>query len=197
MSKTRYPNNIKKFRNSLGLTQKEVGNYLGISQSEFGRIENGHRRIGGHLKNILFLLNCSEEELIYQSDQKVFVPIYCLPSKAGSEGIQFDKSIETKVEISLAKENYEKIFCVFQNGDLMLPRFKHGDKLFCCPSSELKSGCSYAITIKDNHNEIFIRNFDSKLNGFISINENGKKEQNYININNIECVFEVLFAYYN
>ena len=61
--------NLSKLRNEHGYTQKQVSDYLQITQSNLSKIENGERNFNMTLLDKLCLLyNCSPEYLLGESD---------------------------------------------------------------------------------------------------------------------------------
>ena len=57
--------NLKKLRRENGYTQEQVSNYLGITQSNLSKIENGERNFNMTLLDKLCLLyNCTPEYLL-------------------------------------------------------------------------------------------------------------------------------------
>ena len=60
---------LNKLRRENGYTQEQVSNYLGITQSNLSKIENGDRNFNMTLLDKLCLLyNCSPEYLLGESD---------------------------------------------------------------------------------------------------------------------------------
>ena len=51
---------IKEFRKEFGLTQQELGDFLGVSQNYIFMIESGLRKPG---KTLMLLLDCVQEKL--------------------------------------------------------------------------------------------------------------------------------------
>lgn len=61
--------NLKKLRKENKYTQQQVSEYLGITQSNLSKIENGERNFNMTLLNKLCLLyNCSPEYLLGETD---------------------------------------------------------------------------------------------------------------------------------
>lgn len=61
--------NLKDLRKKNGYTQEQVSDYLGITQSNLSKIENGERNFNMTLLDKLCLLyNCSPEYLIGETD---------------------------------------------------------------------------------------------------------------------------------
>ena len=60
---------LNKLRRENGYTQEQVSNYLGITQSNLSKIENGERNFNMTLLDKLCLLyNCSPEYLLGETD---------------------------------------------------------------------------------------------------------------------------------
>ena len=61
---------LKKLRQINGYTQKQVGDYLKIDQSNLSKIENGQRTISVTLSDeICLLYDCTPEYLLGESDE--------------------------------------------------------------------------------------------------------------------------------
>ena len=61
--------NLKKLREENKYTQEQISNYLGITQSNLSKIENGERNFNMTLLDKLCLLyNCSPEYLLGETD---------------------------------------------------------------------------------------------------------------------------------
>ena len=61
--------NLKELRMKNGYTQEQVSDYLGITQSNLSKIENGERNFNMTLLDKLCLLyNCSAEYLLGETD---------------------------------------------------------------------------------------------------------------------------------
>ena len=61
--------NLKKLREENNYTQEQVSSYLGITQSNLSKIENGERNFNMTLLDKLCLLyNCSPEYLLGETD---------------------------------------------------------------------------------------------------------------------------------
>ncbi len=61
--------NLKELRDKNGYTQEQVSEYLGITQSNLSKIENGERNFNMTLLDKLCLLyNCSPEYLLGETD---------------------------------------------------------------------------------------------------------------------------------
>jgi transcriptional regulator with XRE-family HTH domain len=61
--------NLRQLRKENGYTQEQVSDYLGITQSNLSKIENGERNFNMSLLNKLCLLyNCSPEYLLGETD---------------------------------------------------------------------------------------------------------------------------------
>ena len=67
--KTTVAKNLNKLRRESGYTQEQVSSYLGITQSNLSKIENGERNFNMTLLDKLCLLyNCSPEYLLGKTD---------------------------------------------------------------------------------------------------------------------------------
>lgn len=65
------PKNIRALRESLGYTQAEVANYLGLSASAVNQYENGARPIpASTVSQLALLFNVDEYELYQKSPQQ-------------------------------------------------------------------------------------------------------------------------------
>ena len=73
---------LKHIRKKRGFTQKQVANYLGISQGQLARLENGSRRLRkvSMLEQLCLLYNIDEDWLLYgegQSPKNKKLPHIC------------------------------------------------------------------------------------------------------------------------
>ena len=64
MVKVRQTNPLKKRRTSLGLTQKDMSESLGITQSQYSKIENGETDPSKYLETISKVLGCDQNEVL-------------------------------------------------------------------------------------------------------------------------------------
>lgn len=170
-----YPNNLRRLRDAMRLTQEQVAGELGINQAEYSRMEKGRRRVGTHLETLCKILKCEEGAILtFDQYQPMLaqpthgVTVYARPLKYGGDAIRFDYPMESKALNPNFESGSDEIFCVFAYGDKNLPRLKHGDMLFCDPKKTPIDGDICAIHPKSNKETGLLRIFDSKLNLFIT-----------------------------
>ena len=63
MRSVRQTNPLKKRRTSLGFTQKDMSESLGITQSQYSKIENGETDPSKYLETISKILGCESNEV--------------------------------------------------------------------------------------------------------------------------------------
>jgi len=139
-----YPNNLRRLRDAKGLTQGQVAEQLGINQAEYSRIEKGRRRVGTHLNPLSKILKCNEDGILapdqYQPtivDLTEDIPVYALPEPDG-ESVRFDMSMTSRIARPPLLVSAQNAFGMFNCGEAMMPRLRHGDFLFCDPDTEAK-----------------------------------------------------------
>lgn len=139
-----YPNNLRRLRDAKSLTQGQVAEKLGINQAEYSRIEKGRRRVGTHLNALSKILKCNEDAILapdqYQPtivDLTEDIPVYALPEPDG-ESVRFDMSMTSRIARPPLLVSAQNAFGMFNCGEAMMPRLRHGDFLFCDPDTEAK-----------------------------------------------------------
>lgn len=139
-----YPNNLRRLRDAKSLTQGQVAEQLGINQAEYSRIEKGRRRVGTHLNSLSKILGCDEDAILspdqYQPTSNNIsedIPVYALPEPDG-ESVRFDMSMTSRIARPPILATAENAFGMFNCGEVMMPRLRHGDFLFCDPDAEPK-----------------------------------------------------------
>lgn len=139
-----YPNNLRRLRDAKSLTQGQVAEQLGINQAEYSRIEKGRRRVGTHLNALSKILKCNEDLILthdqYQpliTDLPEDIPVYALPEPDG-ESVRFDMSMTSRIARPPLLVSAQNAFGMFNCGEAMHPRLRHGDFLFCDPDIEAR-----------------------------------------------------------
>ena len=134
-----YPNQLRLLRDAQKLNQKQIAEHLGIHQAEYGRIENGKRRIGRHVDALTQILKCDANELVAAATVTAgstfdFMDCFALPDESGC--IRFDLAMSTKVPRPPVMSERPKGFCMMAPSNDMEPILKMGDLCFCDPEEE-------------------------------------------------------------
>ena len=58
-----YINNLKTIRIKKKMSQKEISSFLGVTQSQYSRIEKGQTTPDKHLEKLLLILDCKEDDI--------------------------------------------------------------------------------------------------------------------------------------
>ena len=58
-----YINNLKTIRIKKQMSQKEISSFLGVTQSQYSRIEKGQTTPDKHLEKLLLILDCKEDDI--------------------------------------------------------------------------------------------------------------------------------------
>ena len=135
-----YPNRLRLLRDAQKLNQKQIASHLGIHQAEYGRMENGKRRIGRHADALSEILKCDPNDLITVAGVTAatdidFMDCFALPDESG--GILFDLAMSTKVPRPTVMKDRPKGFCMMAPSNEMEPTFKMGDLCFCDPEEQV------------------------------------------------------------
>jgi len=103
---------IKEMRLKRGLSQSRLGEALGLSQAQVGKIENGDSVNGSRLEDIANFFGCSVSDLFYGAEkQEDFVP-----DKSLSQDIHDAISYVLKnKKLSISKESYADAFSFIYN----------------------------------------------------------------------------------
>ena len=67
---TKYNNPLEKRRVTKGYSQQEISKHLGITQSQYSRIEKGHTNPAKHIKKLSEILDCRPNEVFQGEIQK-------------------------------------------------------------------------------------------------------------------------------
>ena len=67
---TKYNNLLKKRRITKGYSQQEMSKHLGITQSQYSRIEKGQTNPAKHIKKLSKILDCHPNEVFQDEIQK-------------------------------------------------------------------------------------------------------------------------------
>lgn len=137
-----YPNNLRLLRDATDFNQKAIADQLGIHQAEYGRMENGKRRIGKHLDNLAGILGCTPADIISDSPISAFsssdmMNFFALPDEA-SGCVRYDQALSTQVERPPVMRGRDSAFCVLCPNRIMEPALKTGDLCFADPEEPLR-----------------------------------------------------------
>jgi transcriptional regulator with XRE-family HTH domain len=170
--KLEHPNNLRPLRANANLTQKEIAERLGVHQAEYGRMEKGRRRIGRHLGRLSEILSCepsviTEEQNLSVSERPTALTLFSLPEIDG-EGVRIDGEMTSTVPCPEILKSTAGAFAIYNHGNQMAPRLRHGDLLFCDPKAKLKHDDVCVISRLENLRTGIVRIFDRPLNGFIT-----------------------------
>ena len=132
-----YPNNLRFLRDAKKLNQKAIADLLNIHQAEYGRMENGKRRVGRHLEKLAEILTCTPADIISDGPstsptQIDMMPFYALPDGA-SGAIRFDMAMSTQVERPPVMRGRSNAFCLLCPTNNMEPALQPGDLCFADP----------------------------------------------------------------
>lgn len=159
-----FPNNLRKLRDTVSLSQAQVAEVLGVNQAEYSRIEKGRRRVGTHMAKLCDLLNATEAEILSPDQykpisQSVDIPVYALPEPDG-ESVRFDLAMASRIERPPILDGASNAFGMFNCGEAMFPRLRHGDFLFCDPDQEKRENDICALILqRGNRLAAIVRQF--------------------------------------
>jgi len=136
-----YPNKLRFLRDATDFNQKAIADQLGIHQAEYGRMENGKRRIGKHLEKLAGILGCTTADIISDSPTSAtaslnMMDFFALPDESGC--IRFDQAMSTKIDRPPIMQNRENAFCMMNPNEENAPRLCTGDLCFCDPDEYLR-----------------------------------------------------------
>ena len=140
--KMEYANNLRFLRDATDYNQKAIADQLGIHQAEYGRMENGKRRIGKHLEKLAEILGCTPADIISDTPSATASPtdmmsFFALPDE-GSGCVRYDRALSTQVERPPVMRGRDNAFCVLSPNMLMEPALKTGDLCFADPDEPLR-----------------------------------------------------------
>ena len=159
-----FPNNLRKLRDTASLSQAQVAEVLGVNQAEYSRIEKGRRRVGTHMAKLSDLLNATEAEILSPDQykpiaQSLDIPVYALPEPDG-ESVRFDLAMSSRIERPPILDSASNAFGMFNCGEAMSPRLRHGDFLFCDPDQEKRENDICALVLqRGNRLAAIVRQF--------------------------------------
>lgn len=164
--------NLKKLRESAGLSQEQLGELIGVSKSTIGMYEQGKRMPNTNtiLKDIAsyfgvtidYLVGFDQVENNIEDDLSRFGtrPIYrkkipMLGKISCGEPIMCDEAYETFVD---AGADINADFCVIAQGDSMInARILNGDIVFVRKQEMVENGEIAAVIVNDN--EVTLKRF--------------------------------------
>ena len=92
---------IKARRVMLGLTQKSVSSELGVTQSQYSRLENYESNPTKYLKKLSKILKCQPEKLLKSSSKAFCEDELIQPEKSNKVGFIIDPARPERVFLSL------------------------------------------------------------------------------------------------
>ena len=156
--KMEYPNNLRLLRDATDYNQKAIADQLGIHQAEYGRMENGKRRIGKHLEKLAEILGCTPADIISDTPSAAKSPVemidfFALPatccSKHQAAGyIRLDRTMSTQVERPPVMRERINGFCVMSPDNSMAPTFQTGDLCFADPDEPRRDDDWCVVTLQ-------------------------------------------------
>lgn len=155
-----FPNNLRKLRDAAGLSQAQIAEKLGVNQAEYSRIEKGRRRVGQHMNKLSKILKATDEQILsadqYQPTQMPEdVPVFALPEPDG-ESVRFDMAMASKIARPPLLKDAQNAFGMFNCGEAMSPRLRHGDFLFCDPDEKARDNDICALIIERGNRQVAI-----------------------------------------
>lgn len=184
-------NTIRELRKKKGLTQQELGEYLGVQKTAISYYESGKRQpTPDMLMKMADLFGVSVDVILGREDQPAEAPgwkdaseVTAKPSPPrfplpdldhetaripilGSVHAGYDYMAEENYEGYLevdpaVKQRHPDAYVVQVKGDSMEPEIRHGAIAICVPSSEYRSGCLALVSI--NGDEATVKRL--KING--------------------------------
>ena len=162
-------NNLKYFRKKCGKTQKEVADFLAITQTAYGNYELGKRQITPeNLSKLADYFNVTVDDLLGRGslddagrhleetpklvpEDEVMIPLVaslrCGPGRAG-EPFTFIKPVP--IPASYARRWGDGLQAIIAVGESMSPNIIPGDLLICRPGDDWVDGNVVSVNYKDN-----------------------------------------------
>ena len=76
-------NNLRRIRIRKQMSQKDISSFLGVTQSQYSRIEKGQTSPDKHIEKLVMIFNCKEDDIFpktredfFLKDQKILEFIY-------------------------------------------------------------------------------------------------------------------------
>lgn len=181
-------NSLKRLRKAKGITQKEVADYLGVSNSAYSQYETGTRQpsldiltklseyFGVSTDEILGINTPAEEPGWKTVDPADFSPKHAAESLPdlfhtvripilGSVRAGFDwlaqQEVVGWVEVEEALvTRFPDVFALYVKGDSMEPEIRHNDIAICVPRPQVDNGSIAIICINGDEGTIKRVRFD-------------------------------------
>ena len=191
-----YQNQLRLLRDAQKLNQKQRAEQLGIHQAEYGRMENGKRRIGRHADALAKILKCNANELVAAPDFTMapsfdFMDCFALPDESGC--IRFDLAMSTKVPRPPVMKDRLKGFCMMAPTNEMEPTLKMGDLCFCDPDEVARDDDICVVRIKaGNRIKASLKKFLGS--GVFADIATGKESEYGEELLNVAPVLSVIYA---
>ena len=173
---SRVPNNIRKIRRSKNLSQIQLAEMLGTSQSQVQKLEMGDRRLTvDWLSRLAKVFNCQLGDLIdlnalgmvqaeagqepgfakepgvqpdfYQTGIDT-VPLYGQSNQTGTIILTPQKHLGVVLPHPKQK-NVAGAFAIYCTGNDMAPRYRHGEIVYAVPAQDLATHDDVVIALKN------------------------------------------------
>lgn len=158
---------LKVLRKRKGLRQKDVAQYLGVTESGYNHYESGRVEPNiDTLNKLAELYECTVEEIINPPDQfprqivekpeikperEVFIPLVAsLRCGAGYSGIPFEVIKPIPVPETFLEKWGDDLQALIAVGESMIPTIVPGDLLICKPTDEWENGNVVSVNYQDN-----------------------------------------------
>ena len=155
----KFLNRLKVKRKTLGLTQKNVADKLGVSKVAVSRWELGHSIPSGLILNDLaVLLGVDVEYLLNGEDDRckdvAMIDFYESVAASAGNGFTNDAESSTKIPIPQSvinkQENKESVCCIRVSGRSMEPVLGHNSIIALNPQKKvIRDGMMYVIRQKE------------------------------------------------
>lgn len=158
-------NNLKLYRKKLGKSQKDIADYLGMTQAAYGNYELGKRQIGVEiLSKLSDYYGVSIDDLVGRNDigkqveeQPEIIPEeeYMIPLVAslrcgpGDSAEPFTYIKPVPVPVSYKKRWGDGLQAIIAVGESMSPNIIPGDMLICRPGDEWVDGNVVSVNYED------------------------------------------------
>ena len=160
-------NNLKYFRKKNGKTQKDIADFLGMTQTAYGNYELGKRQISyANLAKLAGYYGCSIDDLMGRGEngewreiteipelhpeEEVMLPLVAsLRCGLDSQGVPFTFIKSVPCPISYVRRWGEDLRLIMAVGDSMSPTIIPEDMLVCKPTSAWESGQVVVVNVRD------------------------------------------------
>ena len=157
-----FPNNLLACRTASRFSQMKVAKALGVSQSEYSRMELGRRQVGTHADKLAEIFGVTREKLLELQDTHLKVapsgnnhvtpklPVYGQHVIGQHCTIRFDEDPVEMVDRPLPLASNKDAYGVYVHGDSMEPRVKTGDLLYVEPHQPVRINDLVVVGYKDH-----------------------------------------------